>query len=132
LVDGKRGATGAFGEDWLGFEGKDVEAIVDLGKIRSFTTITAGFLSDQPRWVFLPAAVEFAVGTKQENMRAVFSKNYSTERVGQPTVKDITAKIASTSARYVRVRAKTIGTCPPWHPGAGAKAWLFLDEIMVH
>jgi hypothetical protein len=25
----------------------------------------------------------------------------------------------------------TIGTCPPGHVGAGGKAWLFADEIIV-
>ena len=35
------------------------------------------------------------------------------------------------TARYVRVRGRNIGTCPPWHKGAGSKAWLFVDEISV-
>jgi hypothetical protein len=34
-------------------------------------------------------------------------------------------------ARYVRVRAKNVGVCPAWHPGAGGKAWIFVDEIIV-
>jgi hexosaminidase len=34
-------------------------------------------------------------------------------------------------ARYVRFSARSIGTCPPWHPGAGGKAWLFVDELIV-
>jgi hexosaminidase len=34
-------------------------------------------------------------------------------------------------ARYVRVTAKSVGLCPPWHPGRGQNAWLFVDEIIV-
>ena len=34
-------------------------------------------------------------------------------------------------ARYVRMVAKTIGLCPDWHVGAGEKAWIFCDEIVV-
>jgi len=33
--------------------------------------------------------------------------------------------------RYVRVHAVNRRTCPPGHPGAGGKAWLFADEIVV-
>jgi len=33
--------------------------------------------------------------------------------------------------RYVRVKAENISVCPEWHPGAGGKAWLFIDEIVV-
>jgi hexosaminidase len=39
--------------------------------------------------------------------------------------------IGHTKARYIRVTAANIGTCPPGHKAAGAKAWLFIDEIMV-
>jgi hypothetical protein len=33
--------------------------------------------------------------------------------------------------RYVRIQAKNQGVCPPWHAGAGAKSWLFVDEIGI-
>jgi hexosaminidase len=104
---------------------------VDLGKSQSVSAIGAGFLSDQTRWIFLPAAVEYAVGLTPGGMRTVYTKTLSTDRMEQPSVKEISAKFAPTRARYVRIRAKSIGTCPPWHPGAGRKAWLFVDEIVV-
>jgi hypothetical protein len=34
-------------------------------------------------------------------------------------------------ARYVRMVAKSIGKCPDWHVGAGEKAWIFCDEIVI-
>jgi hexosaminidase len=33
--------------------------------------------------------------------------------------------------RYVRLRAETVGVCPPGHPRAGSKAWIYADEIIV-
>jgi len=27
--------------------------------------------------------------------------------------------------------AKNIKTLPDWHPGAGEKAWIFVDEVIV-
>ena len=35
------------------------------------------------------------------------------------------------NARYIKVKATNIGECPEWHKGAGGKAWLFVDEIIV-
>ena len=46
-------------------------------------------------------------------------------------VKEYGADIAL-EARYVRVRAKGLGVCPDWHKGAGSKAWLFVDEIILN
>ena len=131
LVDGQRGAPGALGNEWLGFEGKDMEVVMDLGEAQPVKAIAAGFLSDQGRWVFLPGSVEYAVGTTREKMQVVFSEEWKTGKVEQGSVKDVSAKIKPVRARYVRVRAKNVGVCPPWHPGAGGKAWLFVDEITV-
>jgi hypothetical protein len=33
--------------------------------------------------------------------------------------------------RYVGVFAKGLINCPSWHSGAGGKAWLFCDEIII-
>jgi hypothetical protein len=35
------------------------------------------------------------------------------------------------NTRYLKIHAKNMGQCPPWHPGAGDKAWIFCDEIIV-
>jgi hypothetical protein len=37
----------------------------------------------------------------------------------------------NTSIRYLRITAENQKVCPPWHPSAGGKAWLFMDEIIV-
>jgi hypothetical protein len=132
LVDGRRGDPRAPAADWLGFETNDMEAVIDLGTVRPITSIAAGFLSNQGSWIFAPASVEFAAGTTRENMRVVFSKDFEMEKADRASVKDVSAKIKSTRARYVRVRARNVGACPPWHPGAGGKAWLFVDEIAVN
>jgi hypothetical protein len=131
LVDGKRGRVNALGDDWLGFEGQDVEAVIDLGETRPVKTITAGFLNDQRRWIFLPASVEYSLGSTRENMRVVFTKSLPTVQSDQTTVEEVSGTIAPVKARFVRVRAKSIGTCPSWHAGAGGKAWIFIDEVGV-
>jgi hypothetical protein len=46
-------------------------------------------------------------------------------------IHDFSASMKTIKARYVRVKAENIGVCPKWHSGAGNKAWLFVDEIMV-
>ncbi len=41
------------------------------------------------------------------------------------------ANLQNVSARYVKVFAKNVKLCPDWHPSAGGKAWLFVDEIII-
>jgi hypothetical protein len=46
-------------------------------------------------------------------------------------IKDFVSVLSDMNARYIRVKAKNVGVCPEWHHGAGGKAWLFVDEIIV-
>ena len=57
--------------------------------------------------------------------------SYPLKQSEEVLVRDLTVATGRGEARYVRIVARNVGTCPPWHPGAGGKAWLFVDEIIV-
>jgi hypothetical protein len=38
---------------------------------------------------------------------------------------------APLQSRFIKVKAINYGTLPEWHQGAGYKAFIFVDEIMV-
>jgi hypothetical protein len=44
---------------------------------------------------------------------------------------ELSKPVPAVKARYVRVFARNLGVCPPWHLGRAGKAWLFVDEIVV-
>jgi hypothetical protein len=35
------------------------------------------------------------------------------------------------ACRYLKVEAESLLQNPKWHPGAGKKCWIFVDEILV-
>jgi len=41
-----------------------------------------------------------------------------------------TKEFVNLRGRYLKIIAQNIGVCPEWHPGAGGKAWVFVDEIV--
>ena len=53
LVDGRGGSVQHTDGEWLGFEGNDLDVLVDLGESRTIRNIAVGFLSDQRVWIFL-------------------------------------------------------------------------------
>jgi hypothetical protein len=94
--------------------------------------ITAGFLQNQNVWIFLPTTVEIALSMDGIGFAILSRMNHKTKEEGHGArVKDFSASAGGARVRYIRIRAKNVGTCPPWHKGAGGKAWLFVDEIMV-
>jgi arylsulfatase A-like enzyme len=131
LVDGWRGSLDHTDGRWLGFEGTDFEAAIDLGIARKLKSIAAGFLSAEASWIFLPVKVEIAVSIDGREYEVVRTFSEEIVRDANPAVKDYAAELGGRTARFVRVRAESIKTCPDWHPGAGREAWLFIDEITI-
>ena len=132
LTDGLRAGGDHTDPHWLGFEGPDLDATVDLGQVMAIQSISSGYLQSTPVGVYLPTRVAYAVSADGKQFRVVadVANEVSTKQAG-PLIQAFAAKIPSVQARYVRVRAKNIGTIPPGHHAAGRKAWLFVDEIIV-
>ncbi len=46
-------------------------------------------------------------------------------------IKDFGINVYPKNVRYLKIVAKSIKICPGWHKGAGGKAWVFADEIVI-
>ena len=131
LTDGHRGAAAFDDGRWLGFEADDMTATLDLGRAQPIRKITAGFLQQQGSWIFLPSHVTCSVSIDGKTWTTLAEVTYPESQTAEVLIKDCVFDAGETSARYIRVVARNLGTCPPWHEGAGSNAWLFVDEIFV-
>ena len=133
LTDGKRAFPEYRDPRWQGFHGEDLDATIDLGKATEVRTVTAGFLRYVIAGIYLRAEVEVAVSDDGQEFRLVGTvKPESPPAQDDPTVRDVSIELKQVTARYVRVRARSLRTIPAGQPGAGEKAWLFVDEIAVN
>jgi predicted alpha-1,2-mannosidase len=133
LIDGARGGPDFRTGAWQGYQGQDFEAVIDLGEVKSVTRLGAGFLQDVGSWIWLPTRVEFELsldGVNFSKAAAVSARDVS-DRDTRVSVRDLSSAFPRRDARFIRVRAFNYGAVPPWHPGAGGKAWIFVDEITV-
>lgn len=132
IVDGFTGTTDFRDGSWQGFEGADLDVTVDLGSRTPVGKVTLGALSDNNSWIFHPVRVEVCVsddGIQFQSAGSVsFAKPARSEAAG---VKRIVVATPDAKGRYVRVIARSLRECPAWHTGAGRKAWLFVDEVVV-
>jgi hexosaminidase len=132
LVNGIMG-SGAFDDgQWQGFEGTDMDVVIDLGSITKVTGITTHFMAAVGSWLFLPQWVEFSLSEDGVAFTTPhrIETSLSPQEQGNRT-ESYFASFPESGTRYVRVFARGLITCPPWHAGAGGKAWLFCDEIIV-
>ena len=132
LIDGVRGSDDFRTGAWQGYQGVDIVAVVDLGLPRPISSITIRFLQDQNSWIFMPKEVEFSISLDGEKFEKLgFLPNTIPDDYEGAILKDFEKGCTGAEARYVRVRAMNIGLCPDWHKGAGHKAWIFADEIVI-
>jgi alpha-L-fucosidase len=131
IFDGRRGSLDFQAKEWLGFNGDDVVATLDLGEAKPIHRISIGFLQQQGSWIFLPTEVAFFVSNDGTDWKAVGNQRNAVRQTESVVVKGFSCAVTNVSGRFVKVAAKNVGTCPPWHSGAGDKAWLFVDEVVV-
>ncbi len=133
LTDGYVGPSDHTAHEWLGFHGGSLDATIDLGKPTKISTIAATFLQSTAVGIFLPSNIEFAVSSDNVDFSVIktIMTDMPTEESG-PLRHNISATELEAQARFVRVRASNVGAVPQWHPAAGRKAWLFVDEIMIN
>ena len=132
LLDGINGSINFSDGKWQGFEGDDFDVIVDLGKAVTVNSVSIDFLQNVNSWIFMPKDVQFSISSDGIKYRPYMIQNDISEKPGRPVIKEFKASFDSSLVRFIHIKANNIGVCPPWHPGAGGKAWIFCDEIVIH
>jgi sialate O-acetylesterase len=132
LLDGITGEVSNRAKYWQGFQEEDFELVVDLGQKKNLSLLKTQFLARNHEGIFLPLEVEIAFSNNDRNYRAL-PKQVPEQSTGlePPSKQNIIFDVTGTRARYVRLRVKSMGKCPDWHPRAGQPAWLFMDELVI-
>ena len=133
LVDGFRGIADHTDSGWLGFQGKDLEATIDLGAPVAIRELALDCLQSTGVGIYLPTQVTFEVsddGIAFHPAARVQSTMKTTEP--GPAQAVLSSNGLTVRGRYVRIHAKNLGAIPAGHPAAGSAAWLFVDEVIVN
>ena len=131
LIDHQRGGDNFRTGVWQGYQGVDLVATVDLGARQRINRLAGSFLQEQGSWIFMPSEVEFFVSDDGKQFRSVGKAvNRIPADEDDAVIQEMDVR-PRCEARYVKMSAKTIGTCPEWHVGAGQPAWIFCDEFVI-
>lgn len=131
LTDGVRGSHD-YAYNWLSFGGQDLEAVIDLEEVKEVKRIESAYHQYAFWLTILPKKVEYFLSVDGKSFEPVGEINNTLpidQYGGQQ--RDFIAEFAPRKARYVKVKAHTIGNTPEWHPGAGRPANMRIDEIVV-
>lgn len=132
LVNGINGSGDFNDGHWQGFEGTDMDVVIDLGSKTQVTSVSSSYMAAVGSWIFLPQKVEYYYSSDSVDFIPLGTVPTEADPADQGnTVETYFTSFPAVEARYIRVIARGLITCPPWHAGAGSRAWLFCDEIIV-
>ena len=137
LVDNRYADKHGKDPHWQGFEKENMDLIIDLGSEKSISEVTMRFMQHIGSGrVMIPLSVEVSTSVDGNNFTSFLvdgkkSTPIKGSRHSDGFIETVKLEGKETNARYVRIIAVNMGTLPSWHPGAGANAWIFTDEISV-
>jgi hexosaminidase len=132
LVNGVQNEKGlAKSKEFLGFSGTNCEAVIDFGSdTTTINEIIIHTLEQTGSWIYFPSAFDISksadgitfspLGTEVQMSRNS-EKNRATIKLTNPI-----------NTRFLKINILNAGTIPSGQPGAGNKAWLFVDEIEIN
>lgn len=134
LTDGALGGSN-FYANWLGFEGNNMEAVIDLGEEKEFSTISTGFLQVTNHIVFFPKSVTYSISNDSKSYKTIATVATIKPITSESKRNDLeyfTGTFKPVKARYIKVKAENVGRAPNWHNAAGLPVWIFADEVIVN
>ena len=84
-------------------------------------------------WIFIPKQILVYTSVDGDNYfkRAKLSPSISVKQEGQ-FFEEFVLTFPEVEAKHVKIKALNYGVCPDWHPAAGSKSWLFVDEVRLY
>ena len=131
LINGIRGTANWHVGNWQGYQGKDLEAIIDMGAIKPVKQVSIGTLQDSNAWIVFPKNVQYWVSDDGRNYKLVATVNTKVDiKDTNSQTQEFTAPLNLTT-RYIKIIAKQYGALPEWHESKGCQSYIFADEITV-
>lgn len=131
LTDGLKGNK-SFKNGWQGYEGTDMEIVIDLQKPETINSISTTFVQDLSSWVMYPVEVKYFTSTDGKNWNLADTFNTPPAQSKSKADRDFSTQLKGVTARYIKVAAVNTGKLPEWHEYKGQPCWMFADEVVVN
>lgn len=131
LFDGVKAKANHTTGDWLGFSESPLDITLTLGTVQP-KLLEVSFLLHEGAYIFPPQTLEVWIGNKGVWKKVNSPSQANSTKIEEARFGLVSIPLPSGTMDQIRIKAQPIAKLPSWHPGAGAKGWIFVDEILVH
>ena len=132
LVNGLKADKFAHTE-WLGWNGKEVEITIDLGKNDLVSEVILHAWKQEASWIYLPESIDITFNYKDASGDIQTSGfEFEKPEEGWGDDRQLKFNFAPQRASSVTIKIKPLMKIAEGRQGAGRAAWIFLDEIEIN
>lgn len=130
IFDKKTGSVDFNDGSWSGFDGENLEVILDFPTEQKINSIVVGALTSTFSWIFPPKSVEVYTidATNKETLAGKLNVDMPLGETKE--INRFKINVSKKSKRFKLVVRHT-GKLPKWHGGSGNIGWMFIDEVVV-
>ncbi|WP_106828987.1 glycoside hydrolase family 20 protein [Parabacteroides pacaensis] len=131
LTDGLTGNNNYKTGRWLGFQGRDLDAVIDLKEPTEIQKVSFNTNVVKGDWIMGVTGISVKISDDGKSFKEIATKNIpELTQQDKDGIYPQEITFNPVKARYVEVIAKG-GKLPKWHGGAGYDAFFFVDEISI-
>jgi hypothetical protein len=131
LFDGVKAKANHTTGDWLGFTDSPLDITLSVGTTQP-KKVEFSLLLHEGAYIFPPQSVEVWIGFKGKWSKVNVAPQPIPTQIQDPRFGLVAIPLPTGQLDQIRLKVNPIAKLPAWHPGAGAKGWVFVDEILLH
>lgn len=132
LFDGVKGKANHTSGEWLGYTDSPLELEIYLKDGDRPSLLDVSLLINESAYIFPPTGVEIWIGNQNQWKKVTASPPSLPEKAGEPRFQLLSYDLPAEPFDRIRLKLNPIAKLPAWHQGAGAKGWVFVDEILIY
>lgn len=131
LINHKKAGVNFSDPQWMGFD-NPVEMILMFRSEKHIKSIDIGYLADPASWIFPPEEVVISISENLKDFTEIQTLVFD-DLTAMVSAKTAThSMVFERKAKALKIEIKNLDGIPEWHEGKGAKAWMFLDELIFY
>lgn len=127
LVNGLFGSNRYNDDQWLGFSGNDLQAVINLGKEQTVQHLALEVLNYHWQRMWAPVSLQLLASKDGQH----YTELYRQDSFPVNGINKVDVPVTPVQAQYIKVIGINKGVIPAGEYGAGGNALLLIDEIVV-
>ncbi len=132
LFDQVKGKTNHTSGEWLGYQDQPLDLEIGFEKEKAPKEIALSFFLNEGSHIFPPAKIEIWTFSEGKWKSVINQIPIQSEKALESRPEVFEYSLGVNPIEKIRVKISPLSKLPKWHPSAGSKGWIFIDEILLN